>query len=144
MELSMTTTFPDVSISTERLVLRPFEPSDIPAHIEMMNDEMVTAWTSVPHPYTPEDAERWVHTIAPAERTGGRAFFPRKQEDLTAAFAEIEQELRSQYLVAYSPTNKTRDGKFRQMSIEITNPELRKEQLKLRYRPGYFAKRAGQ
>ena len=78
-----------------------------------------------------------------AERTGGRAFFPRKQEDLTAAFAEIEQELRSQYLVAYSPTNKTRDGKFRQMSIEITNPELRKEQLKLRYRPGYFAKRTG-
>ena len=78
-----------------------------------------------------------------AERTGGRAFFPKKEEDLTAAFAEIEQELRSQYLVAYSSTNKTRDGKFRQMSIEVTNPELRKEQLKLRYRPGYFAKRSG-
>jgi len=76
-----------------------------------------------------------------AERTGGRAFFPKKQEDLTAAFAEIEQELRSQYLVAYSSTNKTRDGGFRQMSIEVTNPELRKEQLKLRYRPGYFAKK---
>ena len=78
-----------------------------------------------------------------AERTGGRAFFPKKEEDLTAAFAEIEQELRSQYLVAYSSTNKTRDGGFRQMSIEVTNPELRKEQLKLRYRPGYFAKRSG-
>jgi VWFA-related protein len=77
-----------------------------------------------------------------AERTGGRAFFPKKQEDLTAAFAEIEQELRSQYLVAYSSTNKTRDGRFRQMAIEITNSELRKEQLKLRYRPGYFAKRS--
>jgi len=78
-----------------------------------------------------------------AERTGGRAFFPKKQDDLTAAFAEIEQELRSQYLVAYSSTNKARDGGFRQMSIEITNPELRKEQLKLRYRPGYFAKKSG-
>jgi VWFA-related protein len=78
-----------------------------------------------------------------AERTGGRAFFPKKQEDLTAAFTEIEQELRSQYLVAYSSTNKTRDGGFRKMSIEVTNPELRKEQLKLRYRPGYFAKRSG-
>src|SRR5713101_7838590 len=76
------------------------------------------------------------------ERTGGRAFFPKKQDDLTAAFAEIEQELRSQYLVAYSSTNKTRDGRFRQMVIEITNSELRKEQLKLRYRPGYFAKRS--
>jgi len=79
-----------------------------------------------------------------SERTGGRAFFPRKQDDLRAAFAEIEQELRSQYLVAYSSTNKQRDGGFRKMSIEITNPVLSKQQLKLRYRPGYFAKRTGQ
>ncbi len=77
-----------------------------------------------------------------AERTGGRAFFPKKQEDLKAAFAEIEQELRSQYLLAYSSTNKKRDGSFRKMSIEITNPGLK--QLKLRYRPGYFAKRSSQ
>lgn len=78
-----------------------------------------------------------------AERTGGRAFFPKRADDLQAAFAEIEQELRSQYLVAYSSTNKKRDGSFRKMTIEITNPELHKEQLKLRYRPGYFAKRLG-
>jgi VWFA-related protein len=76
-----------------------------------------------------------------AERTGGRAFFPNKRDDLRTAFAEIEQELRSQYLLAYSSTNKKRDGSFRKMSIEVTNPELRKQQLKLRYRPGYFAKR---
>lgn len=75
-----------------------------------------------------------------AERTGGRAFFPKKEADLNAAFGEIEQELRSQYLVAYSSTNKKRDGMYRQMRIEIVNPELRKEQLKLTYRPGYFAK----
>ena len=53
---------------------------------------------------------------------------------------EIEQELRSQYLLAYSSANKKRDGSFRKMIIEITNPALRKEQLKLRYRPGYYAK----
>jgi Ca-activated chloride channel family protein len=75
-----------------------------------------------------------------AERTGGRAFFPKKQEDMKAAFAEIEQELRSQYLVAYSSTNKKRDGSFRKMTIEVTGPGL--NQLKLRYRPGYFAKRS--
>jgi len=77
-----------------------------------------------------------------AERTGGRAFFPKKEDDLRAAFAEIEQELRSQYLVAYSSTNKKHDGSYRKMSIEIANTDLRKEQLKLRYRPGYFAKRS--
>ena len=77
---------------------------------------------------------------AVATATGGRAFFPKQTTDLTNAFAEIEQELRSQYLIAYSSTNKNRDGSYRQMQIEITNPELQKEQLKLRHRPGYFAK----
>ena len=77
---------------------------------------------------------------AVAEGTGGRAFFPKRDADLKTAFAEIEQELRSQYLIAYSSTNKNRDGAYRQMRIEITNPALQKDQLKLRYRPGYFAK----
>jgi Ca-activated chloride channel homolog len=76
-----------------------------------------------------------------AEQTGGRAFFPSKKTDLVAAFQEIEQELRSQYLLAYAPTNKTADGKFRTMKIEVVNPDLVKEKLRLRYRPGYFAKR---
>jgi VWFA-related protein len=76
-----------------------------------------------------------------AEQTGGRAFFPKKNTDLVAAFQEIEQELRSQYLLAYTSTNKTHDGKFRTMKLEIVNPELVKEKLRLRYRPGYFAKR---
>jgi VWFA-related protein len=75
-----------------------------------------------------------------AERTGGRALFPTKAFDLNAAFAEIELELRTQYLLAYSSTNKKRDGGYRKITVEITNPELRKEKLDLRHRPGYFAK----
>ena len=77
------------------------------------------------------------------ERSGGRAFFPQREDDLRSAFAEIEQELRSQYLIAYTSTNRKRDGAFRTMTIEVTNPDLKKDKLKLRYRPGYFAKRAG-
>jgi len=76
-----------------------------------------------------------------AERTGGRAFFPKKEGDLDAAFTEIEQELRTQYLIAYSSTNKRRDGTYRKINVEITNPDLRKEKLVVRHRPGYFAKR---
>jgi len=75
-----------------------------------------------------------------AQRTGGRAFFPDKKFDLNAAFAEIEQELRTQYLIAYSSTNKKRDGSYRKITIEITNPELKKEKLEIRHRPGYYAK----
>jgi len=78
-----------------------------------------------------------------AQGTGGRAFFPDKKFDLNAAFAEIEKELRTQYLLAYSSTNKKRDGAYRKISIEVTNPELKKEKLEIRHRPGYFAK-AGQ
>jgi Ca-activated chloride channel family protein len=78
-----------------------------------------------------------------AERTGGRAFFPDKKFDLNSAFAEIERELRTQYLIAYSSTNKKHDGAYRKITVEITNPDLQKQKLQLRHRPGYFAK-AGQ
>ena len=78
-----------------------------------------------------------------SERTGGRAFFPKNEEDLRNAFALIQQELRSQYLVAYSPTNKARDGQFRQVKIEVASPEFGKDGLKLTYRQGYYAKSGG-
>ena len=78
-----------------------------------------------------------------SERTGGRAFFPEDEDDLRAAFAQIQLELRSQYLVAYSPTNKNRDGSFRKVQIEILNPDLRKQNLRLTYRQGYFARTPG-
>lgn len=74
------------------------------------------------------------------EKTGGRAYFPRSESELRDAFAQIQRDLREQYLVAYSPTNKARDGSYRRIQIEVIEPELRKLKLKLNYRPGYFAK----
>lgn len=74
------------------------------------------------------------------EQTGGRAYFPRNERELRNAFVEIQRDLREQYLVAYSPSNKARDGSYRRIQIEIVDPELRKQKLKLNYRPGYFAK----
>jgi VWFA-related protein len=75
-----------------------------------------------------------------AEQTGGRAYFPRNESELRAAFDQIQRDLREQYLVAYSPSNKARDGSYRRVQIEVIDPELRKQKLKLNYRPGYFAK----
>ncbi len=77
-----------------------------------------------------------------AERTGGRAYFPRNSAELQGSFSQIEQELRSQYLVAYSPSNKNRDGSYRKVEIELINSELRKQKLQLNYRQGYFARSA--
>jgi RimJ/RimL family protein N-acetyltransferase len=79
----MTTTFPDVSISTERLVLREFEEADIPAYTEMMNDEAVVSWTAVPHPYTAAHAREWIRIAAPSERAEGRGICLAVTEFLT-------------------------------------------------------------
>ena len=77
-----------------------------------------------------------------AEKTGGRAYFPRHERDLRDAFTQIQRDLREQYLVAYSPKNKNRDGSYRKIEIQIINPELKQQNLKLNYRSGYFAKTA--
>jgi len=76
------------------------------------------------------------------EGTGGRAYFPRNERELDDAFAQIQRDLRERYLIAYSSSNKNRDGSYRRISIEIVNPDVRRENLKLTYRPGYFAKTA--
>jgi len=79
----MTATFPDITLSTDRLVLRPYEEADIPALVEMMNDELVTAWTGVPYPYTAADARDFVTRGAAAERTQGRGLVLAVTEFLT-------------------------------------------------------------
>lgn len=75
-----------------------------------------------------------------AEQTGGRAYFPSHENDLREAFSQIQRDLREQYLVAYAPKNKARDGSYRKIQIEVVNPNLK--QLKLNFRSGYFAKSA--
>lgn len=75
-----------------------------------------------------------------SEQTGGRAYFPHSERELREAFAQIQRDLREQYLIAYSPSNKAHDGTYRRIQIELVNPELKKQNLKLTHRAGYFAK----
>ncbi|MEU5086747.1 GNAT family N-acetyltransferase [Streptomyces sp. NPDC021356] len=87
----MTSTFPNISISTERLVLRPLDEDDVPALAEMMNDEQVAAWTDVPQPFTEAAARRWIGDHAPAERTAGRGLDLAVTEFLTQRLVGIVQ-----------------------------------------------------
>ncbi|MER6092008.1 GNAT family N-acetyltransferase [Streptomyces bluensis] len=87
----MTTTFPDISISTERLVLRPFDEDDVPALAEMMDDEQVMAWTDVPQPFTEDGARTWITEYAPGERTGGRGLDLAVTEFLTQRLVGVIQ-----------------------------------------------------
>lgn len=85
----MTSTFPNISISTERLVLRPLDEDDVAALTEMMNDEQVVAWTDVPQPYDEDRARTWVTRHAPAERTAGRGLALAVTEFLTQRLVGI-------------------------------------------------------
>jgi VWFA-related protein len=69
-----------------------------------------------------------------AEQTGGRFFAPFKIEDVANAFQEIQEELRSQYAVAYKPPDFKADGHYR--SIEIS---AREKHIHIRARKGYYA-----
>lgn len=72
-----------------------------------------------------------------ADSTGGRAFFPLKIEDVANAFAQIKDELRSQYALAYKPASLSTDGKYHSIEILAQNHK----NLRVRARKGYFAPR---
>lgn len=77
-----------------------------------------------------------------SERTGGRAYFPRDEGELREAFRQIQEEMRSQYLVAYEPSNQTLDGAYRRIEIQLASPQLQKEKVKVTHRQGYFSRSA--
>jgi VWFA-related protein len=69
-----------------------------------------------------------------AEATGGRAFFPVKLDDVVAAFTDIQDELRSQYMISYRPDQFVVNGQFRPIQIVADNKKF-----KVRAKRGYFA-----
>jgi len=54
-----------------------------------------------------------------AEETGGRAFFLKNAAELPGIYAAIEEELRSQYLIAYQSTNTSGSSAFRTVDVEV-------------------------
>ncbi len=69
-----------------------------------------------------------------AEATGGVAFFPRRIEDIANSFHDIEDELRSQYSLAYTPADFKPDGSFRPIYLVALD-----RRYVVRARKGYFA-----
>ncbi len=69
-----------------------------------------------------------------SEATGGIAFFPKRIEDMSGSFHDIEEELRSQYQLAYRPADFKLDGAFR--SIYLVALDRR---FLVRAKKGYFA-----
>lgn len=73
-----------------------------------------------------------------AEQTGGRAFSATEPNDLPSVAARVGIELRNQYVLAYSPKNSNKDGKFRRVEVKVT-PPAGIPSVKARWRLGYYA-----
>lgn len=69
-----------------------------------------------------------------AAATGGRLYKPETFDKLESTYAEVADELRHQYALYFMPLNKSRDGSFRRVRVETTNPGY-----KPHTRVGYFA-----
>ena len=77
-----------------------------------------------------------------AEETGGRAFFPESVAELPQIANEIIRDLRTQYVVAYNPTNKTPDGSFRAIKVTVDQPSGSDKRIALT-RNGRLARKEG-
>jgi VWFA-related protein len=57
-----------------------------------------------------------------AKESGGQSYFPRFYGEFPNIFRAISDSLRNQYTMAYSPSNQSRDGKYRKIKVELVNP----------------------
>jgi VWFA-related protein len=93
---------------------------------------------SLPFGLTPEevDGPRLLSEIA--TQTGGRAFGAALTSDLPSVAARIAVELRNQYVLGYYPSNRARDGKYRNVEVRLSQPRG-VSPLKAHWRLGYYA-----
>jgi VWFA-related protein len=70
-----------------------------------------------------------------ARGTGGRNFSAATLRDARAAFAQVANEIGTQYSLGYYPSNKARDGQFRQITVQIRGVK----DAQVRAREGYYA-----
>ena len=71
-----------------------------------------------------------------ANRTGGRLTEINRLDQMAKLYAEVAADLRTLYTVAYqAPPDRPRDGKWHEIRVEVTHPELI-----ARTRPGYYAR----
>lgn len=66
-----------------------------------------------------------------ASETGGRAFFPQSISELPQIANEIVRDLRTQYVLAYNPTNKARDGTYRAIKVSVADAAGRDKRIAL-------------
>ena len=74
-----------------------------------------------------------------AAQTGGRAYAAALPSDLPSVATRIAVELRNQYVLGYYPKNKSRDGTYRKVDVQVAQRPNLGSPLKLHWRHGYYA-----
>jgi Ca-activated chloride channel homolog len=72
-----------------------------------------------------------------SELTGGRSFFPDSVYDLEDICTKIAIELKNQYILGFTSTNGTKDGKWRKLQVKMQPPKGL-PRLSVRYKTGYY------
>jgi VWFA-related protein len=70
-----------------------------------------------------------------AESSGGLAFFPKETSEVEQIALSVANEIRNQFMIAYSPSNQSLDGSFRQVKVTVDAPG----KPVVRTRSGYYA-----
>ena len=70
--------------------------------------------------------------------TGGKYYYASSLPQLDDAFKQISDELRTQYLLAYYPSQRYSDSDFRRIQVKVTGAEERNSSLRVRHRAGYY------
>lgn len=76
-----------------------------------------------------------------SEDTGGKYYYASSLPQLDEAFRKISDELRTQYLLAYYPSQRYSDSEFRRVEVELVNPPAGGP-YRLRHRAGYYTTRS--
>jgi Ca-activated chloride channel family protein len=84
---------------------------------------------------TTRRAKRALEEISRA--SGGNVFFPKNPDDVLAVATAIADDIRNQYVIAYTPTSLSHDGGFRKVEVRVNAPKRGK--LNVRTRTGYYA-----
>ena len=107
---------------SQRDAIESVERGDAVAHIILISD--------------PRATEGYGYGVAQslAQETGGRVIQANNQRDTSEAFQQIARELRTQYLLGYTPTNNKHDGTFRKIEVKTNAGNA-----KVDARRGYYA-----
>lgn len=102
----------------------------------LRNEVMIYSLIDVPIEASAGRDLRGEHAlITLAEETGGKSFYV-SADGLDKTFAEVSEDLRTQYFLAYYPRNQVPDTNFHQ--IQLTIPKATADRYNIRYRTGYY------